>query len=90
MSVSPQVTNSRVGGVVNLTCEASGGPRNTFTWTSPSSGDVIGTTPTISVGVVSVLDGRMYTCTVENEAGVSDDTATINGGSHFKVPLCKN
>ena len=86
MGITPQIANSRIGGVVNLTCGASGGPGNTFSWTDPR-GDVIGTTPTITVDVVSVLDGRDYTCTVENDAGTSNDTATINGGSQRDLNL---
>ena len=77
--VDPPSTDSNVGDMVNLTCTTSGGPGNTFTWTFPN-GDVIGTTPTISVGVASALDGGMYQCRVENDAGSATETAVINGG----------
>ena len=77
VAVTPNTTDSFIGDVVNLTCQAQGGPGNSFTWTSPSG--VVENTPTISVSVDTVLDGRVYTCTVENDAGASDQTATING-----------
>ena len=82
VQANPQSTDSNVGDVVTLTCLALGGPGNTFTWTSPD-GDVIGTTPTISVGVASALDGGVYRCRVENDAGSDNGTAVINGGQYY-------
>ena len=76
--VSPSDMDSSVGDTIMLTCEAAGGPDNTFEWTGPTGG-VVGTTAMIDVPIESAQSGGTYTCTVSNAAGNNEETATIDG-----------
>lgn len=79
MTAFPILTNTEVGGIVDLTCIGGNDPRNIFTWTSSTTG-LVGNTEAITVNVTSSLDGGIYTCRVENEAGFGESTIVINGG----------
>ena len=64
---------------VTLTCSSQGGPRNTFKWTRPSTGLQVSSESSLVVAVSSGVDGGVYRCHVENDAGSDTADATIIG-----------
>ena len=73
------MTNQRVGNVVDFTCSAQGGPGNMFNWTL--DGIEVAVTPNLTRNINSALDGGIYQCRVENDAGFDTAPVTINGTS---------
>ena len=70
-------TNSRFGDVVNLTCISQGGPGNQFSWTA--DGEAVANTSQFNQNISNALDGGLYQCRVENQAGFDTAEVTING-----------
>ena len=66
-----------------FTCEAMGGPNNTFEWTfngSPlTDADITSTSlqSTLTISNVTASDGGEYTCTVSNLAGNESNSSTL-------------
>ena len=77
--VIPSSTNSQVGGVITLSCGASGGPDNAFVWTRSRDGEVVSNQPVVNISISTFMDGGMYTCNVSNHAGFEMDDSSING-----------
>ena len=85
VSVGPLgVVNSRVGDVVELSCEAGGGPNNMFTWTA--NGVQIADSQGVVQSISSALDGGEYQCQVQNMAGSGTASVTINGSNNCCIP----
>ncbi len=76
--IDPQIRNSYNQDMVTLSCSAEGGPYNTFLWTYLRTGEDVANTSEYTV-TSSVLTGGDYQCTVSNDAGNDNDTATLNG-----------
>ena len=69
-------------GSIALSCEAMGGPNNTFMWVRQDLGMesvVVGNASLLMIGSVTALEGGEYICMVNNSAGTGTDTVTING-----------
>ena len=66
------------GSLLNLTCEAVGGPTLNVTWTTPT-GPRVGRV--ISIDSVTADEAGEYTCEVTTEAGTTNDSITIRGES---------
>ena len=64
--------------LVDLMCEAVGGPTLNVTWATPT-GPRVGSV--ISVDNVTADDAGEYTCKVTTEAGTTNDSITIRGES---------
>ena len=65
------------GSTATLSCEAMGGPNNTFLWLREEV--VVGNTSSLMIENVTVLESGEYVCIVNNLAGVGMDAVTING-----------
>ena len=76
----PSVANTRPGDRVELYCLADGGPGNEFIWTT--NGAIVTSYPSFILNVHNTLVGGFYQCQVENEAGITTDTLTINGKAY--------
>ena len=66
---------------ITINCSSSGGPDNTYQWqryTDQGSGTIISNSSDLIISNVTVNDGGMYTCTVENEAGEENSTMQLN------------
>ena len=77
LTASPSTGVSQ-GIPLNLTCEAVGGPTLNVTWTTPT-GPRVGRV--ISIDSVTADDAGEYRCEVTSEAGTTNDSITIRGGS---------
>ena len=75
----PAMADTFVSGNQTFTCNAQGGPGNTFTWTRGLDNATVGTTPTLNVIVEGAEDGGVYTCEVSNSAGTDSATVLVNG-----------
>ena len=66
-----------------LSCEAMGGPNNTFQWVRKDVGPevVVGNTSFLMIENVTALEGGEYVCSVINLAGRGIYTVTINSKS---------
>ena len=71
------------GDRLELKCSSDGGPDFEYSWSRNGenglSSDVIVTTDTLVIPIITTADGGDYTCTVTNDAGSSTDTMTIYG-----------
>ena len=81
LNITPSLSETSVGSSVLLTCEADGGPDNTFTWVRQPGDILVENTSVINVTIASAMDGGFYTCVVRNVAGEDNGTATVNGNS---------
>ncbi len=63
--------------VVSFTCEAQGGPGNSFQWQRNSTDLPNETSPLLVVNVTRPEDGGEYTCLVSNVAGNQTDTTML-------------
>ncbi len=63
--------------VVNLTCEALGGPGNSFQWRRNGTDIFSENSPSLTVNVTKPMDGGEYTCLVSNDAGNGTDMTSI-------------
>ncbi len=63
--------------IVTFTCEALGGPGNSFQWQRNGTDISNETSPSLVVNVSRPRDGGEYTCLVSNDAGNDTDTTTI-------------
>ena len=79
MFTSPNVSNSFLGDTQTFTCNAMGGPGNTFSWTRLSDGVTVSNLSFLTVNVEGEDDAGMYRCEVTNLAGNDSDTVTLNG-----------
>ena len=79
MDAEPMVSDNFQGDTQTFTCNAFGGPGNTFSWTRLSDGVTVGNMSSLTVSVEGADDGGMYRCEVTNLAGNSSDTVTLNG-----------
>lgn len=76
VTVEPSMPSVERNESITLTCSSQGGPRNTFTWTRPSTGLQLSSESSLAVAVSSGVDGGVYRCYVDNDAG--SDTADAN------------
>ena len=77
-------------GSIALSCEAMGGPNNTFLWVRQDLGMgsvEVGNTSLLMIESATVLDGGEYVCIVNNSAGVGTDTVPINGSFLISIRL---
>ena len=77
--MSPDTVYSEVGEMVELSCSTQGGPGNSFTWTFSEDMEQVGNTSDITVGLMDVFDGGVYTCEVQNEAGTGTAASQVFG-----------
>ena len=79
MSADPSQSLYVDGDDVSLSCSAEGGPSNEFQWTL---NDVNLTNETGSslelTNITADSNGGVYTCIVSNEAGIDEDSFTVN------------
>jgi protein tyrosine phosphatase len=88
--ITPQTNNSFNGSLVTLTCNARGGPSNTFTWTYLRTEEVV-SNQSVYEFVSDVSTGGIYQCSVQNEAGSDNNTATVNVGPIITInPVSTN
>ena len=85
VSALPIVINSFLGDTQTFTCNAFGGPGNTFSWTRLSDGVTVGNMSSLTVSVEGADDGGMYRCEVTNLAGNDSFTLTLNGKDYAVV-----
>ncbi len=74
-----------MGGVINLSCDASGGPDNAFVWTRSRDEEVVSNQSVVNISISNSMDGGMYLCNVSNRAGFEMDDSTINGEFMIKI-----
>ncbi len=83
--VTPFSTNSQVGGIITLSCDASGGPDNAFAWTRSRDGEVVSNQQVVNISISTFMDGGVYSCNVSNPAGFESDDSTVNGKYIIKL-----
>ena len=76
---SPRDVSSERGLEQTFTCDASGGPGNTFLWTRLLDSVVVSRTSQLNVVVNNSYNGGEYRCTVQNDAGNDTDTVVLRG-----------
>ena len=70
------------GDNLTLTCTASGGPSNMFCWVKDGD-DITGSTDSmLNLTDVTVDEGGLYECVVNNDAGYSSANITIHGRTY--------
>ena len=79
VSVEPSMPSVERNESVTLMCSSQGGPRNTFAWIRPSTGLHLSSESSLTVAVSSGVDGGVYRCYVENDAGCDSADANIIG-----------
>ena len=72
------------GSSATVTCNAQGGPNNTFEWTN-NQGQVVSNSAVLQFPSINGSDGGVYTCTATNAAGSGSETATIIGNIIYVV-----
>ncbi len=77
VSVSPEAQVANFTDDVAFSCQAKGGPNNTFQWYKDTEILASETNANISISNVSSLEGGAYMCSVMNAAGSENVTATL-------------
>jgi len=71
------------GDELELNCSSEGGPDLEYSWSRTNTFSVTTTTntSTLTISHLTTVDGGNYTCAVNNYAGTSNYTISVNGES---------
>ena len=64
---------------VTYTCNAEGGPGNTYEWLRLRDNETVSMTQELTLDNTDPLDGGNYQCTITNTAGDTSAMTTLNG-----------
>ena len=65
--------------MVTYTCNADGGPGNTYEWLQLRDNSVVSSMQELVLDNTDPLDGGEYQCTISNDAGNTTAMTTLNG-----------
>ena len=73
------ITEVTMSNIVTYTCNADGGPGNSYQWIRLRDNEVVSMTQELTLDNTDPLDGGDYQCIVNNNAGYAAVFTSLNG-----------